>query len=631
MYDDCRMNILRGRALASLILLLFTMPTTVLGATPSMGQPAYQKFFGYYNSTGAVAEASKVSNAVMIGYTGSDALFTKKLAAVQSHGSKVIISLHNVFFPTGFTLSPDSSATFAHLVSLMAPYQSSIAGYYVFDEPYWNLQLAGNPVTNAQLETSLESVAKLLKTTTPNIPSIIVFAKPEIDLPGFYTQLLPPDISAIGFDCYRAGCSVNDLTSELAKMESSKYPAQKLILVPDANVPQNRKLNDVLDANTAQRAAWYQQQALSGPYASDILGIIAFAYDGNYDPTGYNGWYGIDSLIQTKTALAGFYSLFSNTTPIMPTAVLARWQNVDGTRERTTTGTAMENGIISGGPILGHVFTSQPTLPSNEIEECESSSYGPGYFDYIISLNGTCTPAGYTRLRTLGWIYQTQQSGTIPLYSCWSAANKYHFGTLDRQCEGSGDTSPKTLGYILAPNPAATASISADNTTLPLGQSTVIHATFVPGSDDSLRNTDIDEVDPGSSTYTNKTYSGSQWGTAVRALLSYRFTPTAPGVYKFYTFVETSSYPFWSAVTPQMVTVTVSATNIPPSPTALSATCVNHTLTQSWGAVSGATSYHFYQKDTGTGYVWDSSLSSPSSQMNGMFGNYRWSVAACNW
>ncbi len=733
------MNIRQLCSYSLLSLALFSAPITALAADPANTPSSFQKFFGYYSTWRDIDGASNVSNAMIRGYSGYDPELIKSLTTARSHGSKVIIRLQDVFFPSGYTLSPNASATFSHLVSIISPYQSSVAGFYVFDEPYWNLQLSGNPVTNAQLETSLESVAKLIKTATPNIPSIIVFAKPEIDMPDFYTKLLPPDISAIGFDCYLDGCSTDVLKNELAIMDSSKYPSQKLILVPDANISQSHSVSDDIDARVAERVLWYQQQALNGPYARDILGILAFAYDGNYYPGSFSGWYGVDSLLQTKTALAGFYSAFANTAPITPTVVLARWQNSNGTRQRTTTGIAMDNGITTKGSVLGHLFTSQPNLPSIELEECLSTVAGPGYFNYTISVNGTCAPARYTRLRTLGWIYRDSQPGTVRLYRCWSPANRYHFGTLDPLCEGTGDTAPVTLGYILASasTPTATASITAGNTSLSVGQSTNISATFTPGVGDSLLNTDIDEVAAGTTSYVNKVFSGAQWGTAVRSSLNYQFTPTGPGAYKFYTFVQTSVYPSWTAVTPQSVTVNVfanipptltiwttshsmtvgqSATitayaapasgdgitstainrtppggsessvamtgsgngtymldpisytftptaagtyifkpyaltrgfgtawqggnpvtisvsaAVPPAPTGLSATCTNHTATQTWNPSSGATSYKFHSKDVAAGVTFpDATLSSATNAISGLYASdYSWSVAACN-
>ena len=156
-----------------------------------------------------------------------------------------------------------------------------------------------------------------------------------------------------------------------------------------------------------------------------------------------------------------------------------------------------------------------------------------------------------------------------------------------------------------------TTSISADNTNITVGQSTTIHATFTAGSGDSLLNTDIDEVAAGTTNYVNKVFSGAQWGTPVQSSLSYTYTPTAPGAYNFYTFVQTKSYPSWWAVNPAQVTVNVATSSVPKSclfdnvtiasglsipafsaPTVLaSGRCTQETRTCTNGALSGSYKY----------------------------------------
>jgi hypothetical protein len=69
----------------------------------------------------------------------------------------------------------------------------------------------------------------------------------------------------------------------------------------------------------------------------------------------------------------------------------------------------------------------------------------------------------------------------------------------------------------------------------------------------------------------------------------------------------------------------------PVSPTNLSATCTANTATHTWSAVSGATSYAFYEKDNVTGVSWTRTTSVASQTIPGLYGtSYSWSVAACN-
>jgi hypothetical protein len=135
---------------------------------------------------------------------------------------------------------------------------------------------------------------------------------------------------------------------------------------------------------------------------------------------------------------------------------------------------------------------------------------------------------------------------------------------------------------IVKPTPP-TITITADATTISVGQSTVIHANFTPRTDDALADTDINELPPSGAEF-NAIYTGAAWGTAVQSTLNYTFTPAAPGTYIFKPYVITKSYPVWQG-TPasQWVTVTVTA------PTTIIATLSQSTATTpSDGTTGGA-------------------------------------------
>jgi len=57
--------------------------------------------------------------------------------------------------------------------------------------------------------------------------------------------------------------------------------------------------------------------------------------------------------------------------------------------------------------------------------------------------------ASQTLLRTLGWVYQNAETGTVPVYRCYSSALKTHFASNQSDCEGRG-TMEWRLGYALA-------------------------------------------------------------------------------------------------------------------------------------------------------------------------------------
>ena len=93
-----------------------------------------------------------------------------------------------------------------------------------------------------------------------------------------------------------------------------------------------------------------------------------------------------------------------------------------------------------------------------------------------------------------------------------------------------------------------TMSIRADQTSITVGQSTMIRASFslrfqeTPG--DSVTSNEMTEItDDG--THSVVAYSGATWGTSVSNPLTYAFTPAAAGAYVFRSFVTSSKYPAW--------------------------------------------------------------------------------------
>ncbi|WP_390348397.1 hypothetical protein ACFJIS_12705 [Variovorax boronicumulans] len=136
------------------------------------------------------------------------------------------------------------------------------------------------------------------------------------------------------------------------------------------------------------------------------------------------------------------------TTPANPQVgvALTRWYNATTNDMRSTvapvpgnfTSFAMEKS-------LGYLMTKAPSqFASSQLEECTSN--WPGHPDNLLTNNGTCN--GYTRLRTAGWVFQSPQANTIPLYRCFDNARVLHFASNQSDCEGRG-TMEWLLGYAL--------------------------------------------------------------------------------------------------------------------------------------------------------------------------------------
>jgi hypothetical protein len=129
---------------------------------------------------------------------------------------------------------------------------------------------------------------------------------------------------------------------------------------------------------------------------------------------------------------------------------LSRWLNSSTNPQGFWTTTAAVPGAFSYYDKLGYMMTRAMTgaaAPKTvAIEECQGNWQGT--IDHVITPNGTCVNAGYTRLRTLGWLYQSHQPNTTALYRCWSPSKyKSHFASIDSSCEG--ETTEYILGYIL--------------------------------------------------------------------------------------------------------------------------------------------------------------------------------------
>jgi hypothetical protein len=152
-----------------------------------------------------------------------------------------------------------------------------------------------------------------------------------------------------------------------------------------------------------------------------------------------------------------------NASPVTPKVGLAlsRWLSVDQKDYWSTTAPAVNPATTAFGvsynydKLLGYVMTKEPSAstPSIKLEDCvyneeNSASSWPGHTDHLLTNNGSCVSAGYKRLRTIGWIYQSAQPNTQPLYRCWNSQTMQHLVSNQADCELKG-TMEYLLGYIL--------------------------------------------------------------------------------------------------------------------------------------------------------------------------------------
>jgi hypothetical protein len=128
---------------------------------------------------------------------------------------------------------------------------------------------------------------------------------------------------------------------------------------------------------------------------------------------------------------------------------LNRWYSAAAKDRWTTTAPVPGNfSTYAFEGTLGYLMTKpHPTLPTNKLEDC--SSTWPGHLEHMLTNDGTCAPAGYTRLRTAGWVFVNPQPNTVPIYRCWNPTQTHHFASTSATCEGLG-TMEWRLGYALA-------------------------------------------------------------------------------------------------------------------------------------------------------------------------------------
>lgn len=128
---------------------------------------------------------------------------------------------------------------------------------------------------------------------------------------------------------------------------------------------------------------------------------------------------------------------------------LTRWTAPGGDGYVTSTGPLTGDRLgYRVDKVVAYLLTRAPDgAPSSKIAECSSKQ--SGHLDQALAPSGTCESEGYVTDRTAGWLYATQQPGTVPVYRCLDSSAGTHFASSAADCEGLG-TNELLLGYGLA-------------------------------------------------------------------------------------------------------------------------------------------------------------------------------------
>ena len=286
------------------------------------------------------------------------------------------------------------------------------------------------------------------------------------------------------------------------------------------------------------------------------------------------------------------------------------------------------HGVVPSGPYANDAYTA---------EKYATYTYSPWTyreFTCPVPLAPTCSvtlspnPVSYssTGTATLTWSATNANTSVYINNVGYVTGGSGSFtvprsATTDYSCTavGTGGTGTQTATFTVTPPALPTATLdSSRGTSMQVGQSATITATFSAASNDALSADAIDY--PAAGTHVTATSVGSK---------TYTFTPNGPGTYTFYARATTGYYTSWT--TYDSLSITVGAAN-PACTLSLDPTSVTsgNSSTLSWsstnstggtisgvGAVgpSGSTSVAPSQSTTYTG-VFDGPGNS-TSQCNG--------------
>jgi hypothetical protein len=195
------------------------------------------------------------------------------------------------------------------------------------------------------------------------------------------------------------------------------------------------------------------------------------------------------------------------------------------------------NGTLSGSYPYSSCSVNAPLVPTCSVTISPNpSAYASSGTPVIVAWSGSNADEVY--VSNVGWLgtsgstrVASQQSTD---YSCIGYSAAYGYGSW------------QSYSLAVTPPSSPTTSItSSRGSTVLIGQSSSISATFAAGSGDTLTGDSIDSpagtgVGPNTNPTSPKTYT---------------FTPSAPGTYTFYGRATTSYFPSWTTYNSVSVTV----------------------------------------------------------------------------
>ena len=183
----------------------------------------------------SLKNTSRISNAAtiaVVGYEGrvSDGTMLAIKEAI-SNNQKIILILWTGIFDMGLA-TPDFDVRIrVAKETILDPYRKHLAAFYIADEPFLNARQHGVSFSDTQL--SMDRLIDVLKSSYPEIPSLITYSHIEIDNED--VRKFGAGASWIGANIYHAQLGDPKLVNVyLDKLVSQKKPLQDIALVMDA-------------------------------------------------------------------------------------------------------------------------------------------------------------------------------------------------------------------------------------------------------------------------------------------------------------------------------------------------------------------------------------------------------------
>jgi len=211
-------------------------------------------------------------------------LFREKLSFLSQFGVGVIVIVQELLFdPSTGHINDNYKSLWKKMRLTLYPYQWMIKGFYLYDEPFWNVEVnvrKGNSsyVSEQEMYDNLSLVGKLIHKSYSRIPLIYVEA---------YTMISPrlriPEVfDWIGMDCYTGfdNCEGQSIPSYYAILKQLQ-PGKKMVVLPPSMI--FKKPQDITNEDRLKVKNIYKQYMSWLQTEKDIILSLSFIY--RYDQT----------------------------------------------------------------------------------------------------------------------------------------------------------------------------------------------------------------------------------------------------------------------------------------------------------------------------------------------------------